>query len=77
MNLRRHPGIYVFQNEKATVKDIGEHIIQLSKAIPPCLVQDRCAKLLLIIHRLWKFLKGLEVNRERRMVGKRMILLLT
>jgi len=39
----------------------------------------RSEQMLIIIHRLWKVLKMVEVRekrRERRMVGKRMILVL-
>jgi len=44
--------------------------------IPACGVKARCAQLLIITHRLWKVLKMVEERRERRMVGKRIILVI-
>jgi hypothetical protein len=49
------------------------------KGNPASRVKARCEQLLIIIHPLWKVLKRVEERvkrRERRMVGKRMILVL-
>jgi hypothetical protein len=60
-------------------KEIAEHIIRPTKVILASRVKARCEQLLIIIHRLWKVLKRVEERekrREKRMVGKRMILVL-
>ena len=63
--------------KRATGKDIAEHVIGPVKVIPASHVNARCAQFLIIIHRLWKVQKRVvEERRERRMVGKRMILVL-
>jgi len=62
--------------KRATVQEIAEHVLRPEKIIPVGCVKARCAQLLINIHRLWKVLKRVEERRERRMVGKRMILVL-
>jgi len=62
--------------KQATGKEIAEHIIRPAKVIPASCVKDGCVQLVIILHRLWKVLKRMEERRERRMVGKNMILLL-
>ena len=61
---------------RATGKQIAEHIRRPVKEIPASHVKARCVQLPVIIHGLWKVLKRVEERRERRMVGKRKILLL-
>jgi hypothetical protein len=56
--------------------EIAEHIIRPPKVIAANRVKARCTQLPTIIHRLWKFLNMVEQRRERRIVGKRMILVL-
>jgi len=68
--------IIVVKMMRATGKEIAEHIIIPAKVIPASHVKARCAQLLIINHRHWKVLKRVEERRERRMVGKRMILVL-
>jgi len=62
--------------KRATEKAVAEHVIRPAKVIPACRAKARCAQLLIITHRLWKVLKRVEERRERRMVGKKMILVL-
>jgi hypothetical protein len=56
--------------------EITNYIIRPTKFIPASCVKVRCEQLLIIIHKLWKVLKRVEERRERRMMGKRMILVL-
>ena len=58
------------------MKQITKHVIRHAKVIPTIRVKARCAQLLITIPRLWKVLNRVEERRERRMVGKRMILVL-
>jgi hypothetical protein len=51
-------------------------MIRPVKVILTSCVQARCAQMLIVIYRLWKVLTRVEVRRERRMVGKKMILVL-
>jgi len=67
---------HLVQMEQATGKEIAKYVIRPAKVIPASRVKARCAQLLIIIHRHWKVLQRVEKMRERRMVGKRMILLL-
>jgi len=55
---------------------VAEHVIRPAKVIPPSHVKARYAQLLIIKHRHSKVLKKVEERRERKMVGKRMILVL-
>jgi hypothetical protein len=57
--------------------EIAEHVIQPAKVIPSSHVKARCVQLLVIIHRLSKVLEMVDERRNRRMLGKRMILVLT
>jgi len=71
--------IFLVEMMRATGKEIAEHVSMLTKVIPTSRVKARREQLLIIIHRLWKILKRvekMEKRRERRMVGKRMILVL-
>jgi len=56
--------------------EIAEHVTKPSKVIPASRVQARCAQLQTNKHKLWMVLMRVEQRRERRMVGKRMILVL-
>jgi len=72
-----NPKISLVEMKRATGKEIAKHIIRPAKVIPANPVQARCMQLLIIIHRLWKVVKWVvEDEREWRMVGKRMILVL-
>jgi len=65
--------------KRATGKELAKHIIRPAKVIPASHAKAGCVQLLLIIHRQWKVLKRVEDRRgkrERRMVGKSMILVL-
>jgi len=72
-----NPNILFFENMRATGKEIAEHVTRPEKVIPNSHVQARCVHLLFITHRCWNILKMVEVMRESRMVGKRMIVVLT
>jgi len=64
---------------RATEKEIAEYLITPTKVIPVSCVKARSEQLIFILHRLWKVLKRVEERekrRERRMVGKRMIVVL-
>ena len=64
---------------RVTGKEIAEYVIRLTKVIPTSHVMARYEQLLIIIHRLWNVLKRVEERekrRERRMVGKKIILVL-
>jgi hypothetical protein len=76
LKLGHDPKIFLVEMKRATGKEIAEHVIRPAKVIPASRVKARCAQLLIIIHRLWKVLTRVEERRERRMVGKRMILVL-
>jgi hypothetical protein len=56
--------------------EITNYIIRPTKFIPASRAKVRFEQLLSIIHKLWNVLKRVEERRERRMVGKRMILVL-
>jgi len=62
--------------KRVTGEEIADHIIEPAKVIPTCHVMVRYAQLLIMIHILWKILKRVEERRERRMLGKGMILVL-
>jgi len=68
--------MFLVKMKQATGMEIAEHVIRLAKVIAASHVKARCAQLLIIIHRLSKVLTRVEERRERRMVGKRMILVL-
>jgi len=68
--------IFLLKIRKVTEKEIGEHVIRPTTVIAASCVKARCARLIPIIHTLWKVLKGVEERRERRIVGKKMILVL-
>jgi len=76
LKLGHDPKIFLVEMNRSPGKDIGEHISRPAKVIPASHVQARCAQLLIIIQRQWKVLKRVEERRQRRMVGKRMILVL-
>ena len=64
---------------RATRKEIAEHKIRPTKVFPASRVMARHQQLLISIHRLWKVLERVEEReqgRERRIVGKTMILVL-
>ena len=65
--------------KRATVKEIAEHLIRLTKILLASHVTARCEQPQNIIHRLRKVWKRVEVRghrMDRRMVGKKMILVL-
>jgi len=72
----QNPKMFLVEIKSTTGTEIAEHVIRPANVIPASRVKARCAQLLIIIYRLWKVLKRVEERRERRMVGKRMILLL-
>ena len=76
LKLRDDHKISLIEMKRATGKEIAEHIIRPAKEIPASRVKARCAQLLIVVHTLWKVLTRVEERRERRMVGKRMILVL-
>ena len=59
-----------------TGKKIAKHVIRPAKVIPTNHVKSRYVQLPIIIHKVWKVLKRVEETRQRRMVGKRIILVL-
>jgi len=67
---------FLVKIKRATGKEIAKHIIRPVKVIPTSRVKATCVQLLIIIYRFWKVQKRVEERRERRMVGKRMILIL-
>ena len=75
-NLGHHLTIVLLEVKRATGKEIAEHVNRPANVFPASYVQARCVPPLNLTHRLWKVLKPVEVRRERRMVGKRMILVL-
>jgi hypothetical protein len=72
--LGNNPKIFLVEMKPAAGKEIAEPVIQPAKVIPTCCLKARCAQLLSVIHRLWMVLRTVEERRERRMVGKRMLL---
>jgi len=77
LRLGHNPKIFLVEIKRVRGMDIAEHIMRSAKVIPTSRVKARCKHLLIIILRLGKVLKRVvEERRERRMVGKRMILLL-
>jgi len=76
LKLGHNPKIFLVEMYSATQKEIADHILRPAKVIPASRVKARCAQPLIMIHRHWKFLKRVKERRERRMVGKRMILVL-
>jgi len=79
MKLGHNMKICLVEIMRATGKEIGKHINRTTKVFPTSHVKARHEQLLIIIHRLWKVLKRVEERerrRDRRMVGKRMILVL-
>ena len=69
-----NPKIFFVQMKTAVGKVIAKHEFKPVEEIPASHVKARCAQLLIIIHILWKVLQRVEEKKERRMVGKRMIL---
>jgi len=76
LKLRLKLKIVVVTMTSATEKEIVEYVIRLAKICPTSGAKARYAQLLIIIYRLWKVWKTVEVRRERRMVAKRMVLVL-
>jgi len=68
--------IFLVNMMRASWKKIAEYVIRLVKVIPASRVKARCAQPLIIIHRLWKLLRMVGLRRERRMVGKRMMVII-
>ena len=62
-----------------TGKEIAEHVIRPTDVIPASHVNARHEQLVISIHRLWKVknkVEEMEKRRERRIIGKRIILAL-
>jgi len=76
LKLGHNPKIFLFKIRRGTWKEIAKHRIRPTKIISASRVKARCAQLRTIIHRPWMVLKKMEERRERRMVGKRIILVL-
>ena len=76
LKLGHDPKLNLVEMKQATGKEIADQVIRPVKVIPASHVKARCAQLLFIIHRLWKVQTRVEERRERRIVGKRMILVL-
>jgi len=74
VKLGHNPKIYLVEIKRATQMEIAEHLIGPTKVIPGSRIKARCPQMLTVIHRLWTILMSVEVRRERRMVGKRMVL---
>jgi hypothetical protein len=76
--LKLGQNLKIFSDEihRVSEKEITDYVIRLTMEISPSRVQARCVQMLIIIHTLWKVLKRVEERRERRMVGKRMIIVL-
>ena len=70
------PKIFLVKMKRASAKEIAEHVIGPVKVILASSVRVRCAQLLNIMQRLRKALNRVEARRERKLVGKRMILVL-
>jgi len=71
--------ILLVEMMRGTGKEIAENGIRPRKVIPASHAQARREQLLIIIHRLWNVLNRVEKRKkswDRRMVGKRMILVL-
>jgi hypothetical protein len=79
LKLGHHMKTVLVEMLRATGKEIAEQIIGPTKVIPTSSVKARFEQLLIIVCRLWTVLKRVEERektRERRMVGKTMILVL-
>jgi len=79
LKLGHNVKIFLAEMMRATGKEIAKHVISPTKVIPVSGIKTRCKQLLIMIERLWKDLKRVEEREkrsERRMVGKRMILVL-
>jgi len=74
LKLGHNPKIVLVEKKRARRKVIGKHVIGPVKVLPTNRIKARCVQLRIIINTLWKVLKRVEERRERRMVGKRMIL---
>jgi hypothetical protein len=79
LKLQHNVKILLVEMMRVTGKEIAENVTRLTKVIPTSHVTAKCEQLQNIIHRLWKVVKRVEERekrRERRMVGKRTILVL-
>jgi hypothetical protein len=76
LNQGHNPKIFLVELMTATDKGIIEHIHSPAKLIAASRIEAGYTQLLIIIHRLWMVLKRVKERRDRRMVGKRMILVL-
>jgi len=61
-----NPKIIFVKMKRATGKQIAEHVIRPVNVIPASSVTARCAKLLIIVHRLWTTPKRVDERMERR-----------
>jgi len=62
LKLGYDPKIFLATIKQATAMEIAEHIIRPEKVISTSRVKARCALLLIVIHRFWKFRKRVEVS---------------
>jgi len=65
LELEYNSKIVLVEMKRATGKEIAKHVIRQTTVIPASCVEARCAKLLIIEHRLWQVLKRLEGRNER------------
>jgi len=76
LKLEHNPKIFLIEIQRATGQEVAECMTRAVKEIPASPVEVGCVQQLFIIQKLWKVLKRVEERRERRMVGKRIILVL-
>jgi len=76
LKLGHHLKIFLVKIRGGIRMEISDHAIQPAKVIRTSQVQARYAHLLLISHTLRNVLKRVEDRRERRIAGKRMLLVL-
>jgi hypothetical protein len=77
LKLGYNPKTNIVDMKRATVKEIAKYIIRPAMVLPGTSVKFGCAQQLIMIARLCNMLTRVEERRERRIVGKRMILVLT
>jgi len=66
--------IFWIEMKNAAGKELAEHVIRPAKVIPTSYVKARCGQQIIIVHTPWNVQMIVEQRMERRMVGKRMIL---
>jgi len=77
LKLGHNVKMVLVEMKQAMGRDIAEHVIRPPKVMPASSIKARCGQQRIIIDRLWNVLKRVvEEMNERKMVGKRMILVL-